>query len=74
MGSRLYCRGTGIAVARVAASVIGVAAIAAKVAVLEALNLVPFAGWAVKAPVAAGVIKLLGEATIAYYESLEQEA
>ncbi len=54
-----------------AAGVIGLASVAAKLAVLEALNFVPFAGWAVKAPVAAGVIKLLGEAIISFYEEQE---
>jgi uncharacterized protein (DUF697 family) len=61
--------------ARIAASVIGVAAIAAKaasVAALEALNFAPVFGWVAKAPIAGAVIKGLGEATIAYYESLER--
>jgi uncharacterized protein (DUF697 family) len=63
--------------ARVAAKVIGVAALAAKgaaVVALEALNFAPGLGWMAKGPIAAGVIKGLGEATIAYYESIEPRA
>jgi uncharacterized protein (DUF697 family) len=48
---------------------IGLASVMGKVAALEALNFVPFAGWAVKGPVAAGIIKLLGNSIIEYFES-----
>lgn len=54
-----------------AAGVVGLVGVGAKIAALEALNFVPFAGWVVKAPIAAGVIKGLGETIIAYYEGLE---
>lgn len=54
-----------------AAGVVGLASVAAKLVALEALNFVPFAGWLVKAPIAAGVIKLLGEAIIDFYEEQE---
>jgi uncharacterized protein (DUF697 family) len=54
-----------------AAGLVELASIAGKLAALEALNLLPFAGWIVKAPVAAGVIKGLGEVIIAHYEKLE---
>ena len=37
----------------------------------EALTLVPFAGWVAKAPIAAGIIKGLGEAIIAFYEQTD---
>ncbi len=60
--------------ARIAMQVIGVAALTAKGAAsvaLEALNFAPVYGWVAKAPIAAGVIKALGEAVIAYYESLD---
>lgn len=55
---------------RVAAAV-GIACVAGPLAALEALNLIPFAGWAVKGVVAGGVIKALGEAIIYHYEALE---
>jgi uncharacterized protein (DUF697 family) len=54
-----------------AAGVVGLAAVVGKLAALEALNLVPFAGWAAKAPIAAGIIKGLGEAIIAFYEQTD---
>ncbi len=54
---------------RIAAAV-GIAAIAGQMAALEALNLIPFAGWAVKGVIAGGVIKALGEAIIAHYEAV----
>jgi uncharacterized protein (DUF697 family) len=62
-----YSLSEGIAVA----GVIGLASIGAKLVALEALNFVPFAGWVVKAPIAGGVIKILGEVIIAHYEKLE---
>lgn len=62
-----YSFSEGIAVA----GVIGLASIGAKLVALEALNFVPFAGWAIKAPIAGGVIKILGETIIAHYEKLE---
>ena len=60
--------------ARIATKVIGVTTMAAKAAAvvaLELLNLAPGLGWLAKGPIAAGVMKGLGEATIAYYQSLE---
>ena len=54
-----------------AAGVVGLASVVGKLAALEALNLVPFAGWAAKAPIAAGIIKGLGEAIIAFYEQTD---
>lgn len=53
------------------AAAVGIAAVLGKIAALEALNFVPFAGWAVKGAVAGGIIKGLGEAIIAHYEALE---
>ena len=57
-----------------AARVIGMVAIAAPLLAMEALNAIPFAGWAVKGGVAGGVIKALGEAIISHYEKLERRA
>jgi len=57
-----------------AARVIGLVAVAAKLVALEALNAVPFAGWAVKGVVAGGVIKALGESIIAHYEKQTRAA
>ena len=54
-----------------AAKIIGLVAIAAQLVALEALDFVPFAGWAVKAGIAGGVIKALGESIIKYYEAQE---
>ncbi len=54
-----------------AAGMVGLASIAGKLVALEALNLLPLVGWAIKAPVAGGVIKALGEVIIAHYEGLE---
>ena len=54
-----------------AAGMVGLAAVAGQLAALEALNFVPFAGWAIKAPVAGTVIKALGELIIIHYENLE---
>lgn len=48
---------------------VGLAAVVGKVAALEALNFVPVAGWAVKAPIAAVVIKMLGDSLIEYFEN-----
>ena len=52
-------------------AVVGLAAVVGKIAALEALNLIPLAGWAVKAPVAGAVIKGLGEAIIFHFERAE---
>ncbi len=57
-----------------AAGVIGMASITAQIIVLEALNFIPFAGWAVKAPIAAAVIKGLGELIIKFYEALDNKS
>lgn len=57
---------------RVAAAV-GIAAIAGQMAALEALNLIPVAGWAVKGAIAGGIIKALGEAIIHHYESVSED-
>ncbi|MFN5472851.1 MAG: hypothetical protein ACK48A_07915 [Pseudanabaena sp.] len=46
--------------AATAASVVGLTSIAGQAIALEALNLVPWAGWAAKAAVAGGIIKALG--------------
>ena len=48
---------------------VGLAAVLGKMAALEALNFVPFAGWAVKAPIAAVVIEILGDSIIEYFEN-----
>lgn len=66
-------RGDGFSMgdAVAAAGVVGLAAVVGKIAALEALNLIPLAGWAVKAPVAAAVIKGLGEAIIFHFERAE---
>jgi len=48
---------------------VGLAAVLGKVAAIEALNLVPVAGWALKAPIAAAVIELLGHQIILHFES-----
>lgn len=53
------------------AGAVGLAAVAGKLIALEALTLLPFAGWAAKAPIAGGIIKALGEAIISYYEKME---
>lgn len=63
-----YTMGDAVAVA----GVVGLASMVGKIAALEALNLVPVAGWIVKAPVAGAVIKGLGEAIIAHYEKIER--
>ena len=55
-----------------AARVIGLVSVSAPLIAMEAMNAIPFAGWAVKGGVAGGVIKTLGEAIIAYYEKLER--
>lgn len=57
--------------ATAAAGAVGLAAVAGKLIALEALTFVPFAGWAAKAPIAGGIIKVLGEAIISYYEKME---
>lgn len=57
--------------ATAAAGAVGLAAVAGKLIALEALTLIPFAGWAAKAPIAGGIIKVLGEAIIDYYEKME---
>ena len=53
------------------AAAVGVAAVAGQMIALEALNFIPFAGWAVKGAVAGGIIKGLGEAIIMHFEALE---
>jgi uncharacterized protein (DUF697 family) len=62
-----YTMGEAVATA----GVVGLAAVLGKIAALEALNLVPLAGWAVKGPVAGAVIKGLGEAIIYHFERAE---
>ena len=44
------------------------ASLGLKVAVLEALNFVPVAGWILKVPVAAGVIEGIGALAIDFFE------
>ena len=48
---------------------VGLASVAGKIVTLEALNFVPLAGWAVKAPIAVTIIKLLGDSIILYFEN-----
>ncbi len=62
-----YTMGEAVATA----GVVGLAAVVGKIAALEALNLIPLAGWAIKAPVAGAVIKGLGEAIIYHFERAE---
>lgn len=57
----------------IAASV-GLAAVAGQIIALEALTLVPWAGWAAKAAIAGGIIKTLGEAIISYYENQDAQS
>jgi len=52
-----------------AAAAVGIVCVAAKIAALEMMNMVPFVGWAGKAVLAGGVIKGLGTAIIEYYEA-----
>jgi uncharacterized protein (DUF697 family) len=47
---------------------IGFACVLGKIAVLEALNFVPLAGWIVKAPIAATIIEILGDSIIEHFE------
>ncbi|GET39979.1 hypothetical protein [Microseira wollei] len=56
----------------IAASV-GLAAVAGQIVALEALTLVPWAGWAAKGAIAGGIIKALGEAIISYYENKDAQ-
>lgn len=53
------------------AGVVGLASVVGKIAALEALNLVPFAGTVSKAAIAGTIIKGLGEAIISYYQEQE---
>lgn len=45
-----------------------IASLGIKVAVLEALNFVPVAGWILKVPVAAGIIEGIGALAIDFFE------
>lgn len=56
----------------IAASV-GLAAVAGQIVALEALTLIPWAGWAAKGVIAGGIIKTLGEAIISYYENKDAQ-
>ncbi|HBK22439.1 MAG TPA: GTP-binding protein HSR1 [Planktothrix sp. UBA10369] len=56
----------------IAASV-GLAAVAGQIIALEALTLIPWAGWAAKGAIAGGIIKTLGEAIISYYENKDAQ-
>ena len=56
----------------IAASV-GLAAVTGQILALEALTLIPWAGWAAKAGIAGGIIKGLGETIISYYENKDAE-
>jgi uncharacterized protein (DUF697 family) len=51
------------------ATSVGLAAVAGQIIALEALTLIPWAGWAAKGATAGGIIKTLGEAIISFYES-----
>lgn len=53
--------------------IVGFVAIVAPMIALEIINLVPILGWLIKAAVAAGIMKGLGEAIIARYEKAERE-
>lgn len=64
-----YTFGEGVA----AASMVGLASVMGQLLALEALNFIPFAGWAAKAAIAGGVIKALGEVIIEHYEGLEDK-
>lgn len=44
------------------------ASLGIKIAVLEALNFVPFAGWMIKVPIAAGIIEGIGALAINHFE------
>ena len=83
MGQRLRHRGnrrrhrrrdSRFHLCRAAARVIGLLAVTAPLLAMEALNAIPFAGWAVKGGIAGGVIKTLGEAIITYYEKQERQS
>jgi len=53
--------------------IVGFVAIVAPMIALEIINFVPILGWLIKAAVAAGIMKGLGEAIIARYEKAERE-
>lgn len=53
---------------------VGLAAVAGQIVALEALTLIPWAGWAAKGAIAGGIIKGLGEAIISYYESKDAQS
>jgi uncharacterized protein (DUF697 family) len=53
------------------AGLIGFVGLLAKAAALEALNFVPFAGWAAKGAIAGSIIKSMGELVIKHYEDEE---
>ena len=52
---------------------IGITAIAAQVAALEALNLLPGPGWLIKGATAGTAIKALGELIIKHYEGISED-
>ncbi len=71
---RIY-RGTDFSMkeAGAIAGSVGLAAVAGQIVALEALTLIPWAGWLAKAAIAGGIIKGLGEAIINYYESKDAQ-
>jgi uncharacterized protein (DUF697 family) len=57
-----------------AAAAIGIVGLLAPAAALEALNLVPFAGWIVRGAIAGSIIKSMGELVIKHYEDEEMSS
>jgi len=65
---KIYDANMTLEQARDIATRIGLASVTGKLVALEALNFIPLAGWAVKAPIAFGIIQLLGGSIIEYFE------
>jgi uncharacterized protein (DUF697 family) len=65
---RIYKTNWSIGEATAAAGVIGIAAFLGKIAALEALTFLPFAGWVAKGVIAAGIVKGMGQLVIKHFE------
>lgn len=70
---RIYCSEFSAAQAKSTATAIGLSAVVAKIAAMEALTFLPFAGWAAKSTIAAGIVKILGQKVIAHFEANAQQ-
>ncbi len=65
---RIYKVNYSMGEATAAAAAVGIAAFLGKIAAMEALTFLPFAGWAAKGVIAAAIVNGMGQLVIKHYE------